>query len=193
LSNTLNPRNQKVLKNQGLVRRLIAAKYGPRAAHDEDLLQAGLIGLVKAVDAFEAGQIVGRFSSYARTCIISELGKAWSLASVSGRIIPHRQLCERIAIQRHTQELAHQLGREPTTPEIIAAWPRNGARPPRRRAFARALEPDPVVVVTENPEADVEPSTDVLDIEDALDAKRRWERLSTDERERLLREAVQSG
>jgi len=178
-------RERRVLANLGLVRSLVVAKYGPSAAHDDDLFQAGVVGLLLAVDAHEAGQVTGRFSSYARTCIISELAR-YALAS-GRRLLPHRQYYERISIQRLAQQLAHTLGRDPTIGELISAWPRNGARPPRRGAFERALEPDPLVVVTDNPESDVELLTDELDIEDLIDAKRQFERMSPAEQARLLR------
>jgi DNA-directed RNA polymerase sigma subunit (sigma70/sigma32) len=171
-----------VLANQGLVRKLIIAKYGKGAAHDEDLRQAGLVGLCIAVAAFEQQRITGRFSSYARTCIIEQLAKC-SLAS-GRRVIPHRRFYERIEIQRHAQSLAHVLGRDPTPAEIVESWPG-----PRRRpwlpAVERALQPDPVLVVEETRDVNQDVDVDEVDIEDLIDAKRRFERLSPAEQEQL--------
>lgn len=175
------PNVKKVLANQRLVRKLIVAKYGRAAAHDEDLYQAGLVGLCIAVDAFEREQITGRFSSYARTCIISELAKA-SLAS-GRRIIPHRRLYERIEIQRHAQSLASVLGRDPTTDEITGSW--SGRRAPTHAAVERALQPDPVLVVEETCGDEVDHAENEIDIEDLLDAKRRFDRLNADQQEQL--------
>jgi len=184
-------RNVKVLQNLKLVRSLIIAKYGQRAAHDEDLNQAGLIGLCIAVDSFEANRIVGRFSSYARTCIISELARH-SLAS-GRRLIRPRAYHERIAIQRHVATLGHVLGRDPTTAEILEAW--SGSRAPTPAAVERALRPDPVVLVEAISDVDGEDrefgtysaENDSIEIEDLLDAKRRFERLTPATQARLTR------
>jgi DNA-directed RNA polymerase specialized sigma subunit len=170
-----------VLANQRLVRKLIVAKYGRAAAHDEDLYQAGLVGLCIAVAAYEHERITGRFSSYARTCIISELAKC-SLAS-GRRIIPHRRLYERIEIQRHAQSLASVLGRDPTTDEITGSW--SGRRAPTPAAVERAMQPDPVLIADDNCGGDVDHEADEIDIEDLIDAKRRFERLSADQQEQL--------
>lgn len=175
------PNVKKVLANQRLVRKLIVAKYGRAAAHDEDLIQAGLVGLCIAVAAFEQQRITGRFSSYARTCIISELAKC-SLAS-GRRILPHRRLYERIEIQRHAGSLAHVLGRDPTADEIIGSW--SGPRPPTQAAVERALQPDPVLVVEETCGHEVDHAEAEIDVEDLIDAKRRFERLSADQQEQL--------
>ncbi len=179
------PPNVKVLANQKLVRSLVIAKYGPTAADDEDLYQAGLMGLCLAVDAFERQQVTGRFSSYARTCIISELAKC---AQTSGRrIIPHRRYYERIEIQRHVASLAHVLGRVPSTTEILDAW--QGSRPPTSAAVIRALEPEPVLLVDHAcGDIDHDSDDDSVEIEDLIDAKRRFERLTLAEQEQLTRD-----
>jgi len=181
MSRKLNPQNQKVLRNQGLVRKLIVARYGPAAGHDPDLNQAGLIGLCIAVESFERGQIVGRFSSYARTCIISELSK-YSLAS-GRRLLPHRAFYQRISIQRHVTSLTQVLGREPSTEEILESWPPDSIAP-TPAAVERALRPDPIVIADTgsdriDDDADDSPApSDAIGIEDLIDAKRRFERLS---------------
>ena len=184
-------RNQKVLQNLNLVRALIIAKYGPKAAHDEDLNQAGLTGLCIAVDSFEANRIIGRFSSYARTCIISELARC-SLAN-GRRLIRPRAYHERVAIQRQVTTLTHVLGREPTTAEILETW--SGSRAPTPAAVERALRPDPVVLVEAITDVDGEDrefgtyssEADSIEIEDLLDAKRRFERLPPEDQARLTR------
>jgi|SRR6185369_657620 len=165
------------------------AKYGPASTRDEDLYQAGVVGLLLAVDAYEAGQVKGRFSSYARTCIISELAK-YSLAS-GKRLLPHRQYYQRVSIQRHASTLAHVLGRDPSIGEILESWS-SSSRAPTPAAIERALRPDPVIVIEETC-GDVDHDLtapfehDPLDIEDWLDAKRRFERLSPVEQTRLIR------
>ena len=181
-----------MLNNLGLVHTLVVAKYGPSAAHDQDLFQAGVVGLLLAVDSYEANQIAGRFSSYARTCIISELAR-YSLAS-GKRLLPHRQYYERITIRRHAQQLAHVLGRDPSIGEILESWA-SGTRPPTPAAIDRALRPDPVVLVEAITDVDgderefarYDPEPESYDIEDLLDAKRSYERLTPDEQERLIR------
>ena len=183
-------RNEKVLKNQGLVRSLIIAKYGKSNAHDEDLNQAGLIGLCLAADSYDHNRITGRFSSYARTCIVSELAKC-SLAN-GKRLLPHRRFYERVAIQRHVASLAHVIGRDPTTAEIIESW--QGSRAPTPAAVDRALRPDPVIMVEavrEVYDGDHEfaeyGDSESIEIEDLIDAKRRFERLTQSQQHQLTR------
>lgn len=50
----------------------IAKKYFSAAASQEDMVSIGTIGLIKAVDTFDA-QRAGKFSSYASRCIENEL------------------------------------------------------------------------------------------------------------------------
>ena len=50
----------------------IAKKYFSAAASQEDMVSIGTIGLIKAVDTFDAGR-AGKFSSYASRCIENEL------------------------------------------------------------------------------------------------------------------------
>jgi DNA-directed RNA polymerase sigma subunit (sigma70/sigma32) len=165
----------------------VVAKYG---VYDEDLFQAGVIGLLQAVEQHEADQIKGRFSAYARVCIISELAKH-ALAS-GRRLLPHRQFYQRISIQRHATTVAETLGRDPSIGELIESWPLD-SRPPTPAAVERALRPDPVVLTGDSNDridgdADDFPAVaDTIDVEDVIDAKRAWERLTPAEQARLIR------
>jgi DNA-directed RNA polymerase specialized sigma subunit len=174
-----------VLANQRLVRKLIVAKYGKGAAHDEDLYQAGLVGLCIAASAYEQNKIRGRFSLYARTVILRELGRSYLTTGQRLLLLPKRRRSERAEILRHADALTRALGRAPTPAEIVASWPGTRRRP-WLSAVERALRPEPVLIVAETCSGnDIDPGDAEIDVEDLIDAKRRFERLTAAEQERL--------
>jgi DNA-directed RNA polymerase specialized sigma subunit len=137
-------REARITKNLPLVRYLAACKY-PDLAHThhfEDLVQAGSIGLILAVDAYYYGntKIGVSFAKYARTCILSELHdfEARSLTA----LLPARERRERVAIRRRWGELARNLGREPTPAELRESWP-SRAHKLGDAVIARALDAQP--------------------------------------------------
>jgi RNA polymerase sigma-B factor len=110
-------REQLVLAHTGLVRYL-ALRFANRGEAVEDLIQVGLIGLLKAVDRFDPERGV-EFNTYALPTIIGELkrhfrDKGWALH------VPRRLQELNLAVGRLSETLTNELGRSPSVDELAA-------------------------------------------------------------------------
>jgi RNA polymerase sigma-B factor len=111
-------REQLIAMHQNLVR-FLAGKFANRGEPLEDLVQVGTIGLVNAVDRYDAGR-GNKFSTYATPTIVGEIrryfrDKAWSLK------VPRRLQELNQAANKAVDSLAVKLGRSPTVAEIAKA------------------------------------------------------------------------
>jgi len=93
-----------------------ARRFRNRGEPFEDLVQVGTIGLIKAVDRFDAERGV-EFSTYATPTILGEIkrhfrDKGWAVR------VPRRLQELRMAISGSTGELTQRLGRAPTAREL---------------------------------------------------------------------------
>jgi len=97
----------------------VAGKYANRGMPLPDLVQEGMIGLLKAIDRFDYRRGF-RFSTYATWWIRHNIGRALSDKSRLIRVPVHiQESYQRLnAIGR---QLAVELGREPTAAELAAA------------------------------------------------------------------------
>nr|AAB07553.1 SigC [Chloroflexus aurantiacus J-10-fl] len=103
----------------------IARRYQGHALSLLDLIQEGSVGLMGAVDKFDASRGL-KFSTYATYWIRQSIGRAIADHSRTVRLPVH--LGERLSrLSRLRQELSQQLDREPTLEELAA-----GCRPERR-------------------------------------------------------------
>ena len=96
--------------------RRLARRYAGRGEVLDDLVQAATVGLIKAVDRFDAGRSTD-FTSYAIPTILGEIkrhfrDRAWSIR------VPRRLQEMRIAINDASGVLTHTLGRRPTVTDI---------------------------------------------------------------------------
>ncbi len=107
-------RNELVEKNIGLVH-ACANRFKGRGAEYDDLFQAGCVGLIKAADNFDESRGF-MFSTYAVPVILGEIKRIFrDGGSIKiGRAIKEKS---RIAI-RKKEEIAVNLGREPTVSEV---------------------------------------------------------------------------
>ena len=110
-------RDRLVLMHQNLVRYL-AGKFANRGEPLDDLVQVGTIGLINAIDRFDAERGT-KFSTYATPTIIGEIrryfrDKAWSLK------VPRRLQELNQSAAKVQQELSSSLGRAPTIQEVAA-------------------------------------------------------------------------
>lgn len=108
-------REQLIGMHQNLVR-FLAGKFANRGEPLDDLVQVGVIGLVNAVDRYDAGR-GNKFSTYATPTIVGEIrryfrDKAWSLK------VPRRLQELNQAANKAVDNLAVRLGRSPTVAEI---------------------------------------------------------------------------
>jgi RNA polymerase sigma-B factor len=96
--------------------RAIAMRYRNRGEPLEDLLQAGAVGLVKAVDRFEVGRGV-RFSTFAVPTVSGEIKRHFRDHTWSVHV--RRGLQERTAaVTAAAGALAQELGRSATVAEL---------------------------------------------------------------------------
>ncbi len=110
-------REQLVLAHVGFVRYL-ALRFANRGEPVEDLIQVGLVGLLKAVDRFDAQRGV-EFSTFALPTIVGELkrhfrDKGWALH------VPRRLQQLNLAISSASETLTNELGRSPSVEDIAA-------------------------------------------------------------------------
>lgn len=114
---TRDPRLRKQLidSNQRLVRYL-ASKFANRGEPLEDLIAVGNIGLIKAVDRYDPSR-GSKFCTFATPTIVGEIrryfrDRAWGLK------VPRRLQELNQQVSKVSEELSHELGREPTIEEI---------------------------------------------------------------------------
>jgi RNA polymerase sigma-B factor len=94
----------------------LANRYAHRGQDLEDLIQVSLLGLIKAVDRFDA-DLGHRFVSFAVPTITGELKRffrdtGWSVG------VPRRMKETSIAARAANEELSQRLGRSPSVTEI---------------------------------------------------------------------------
>ena len=114
----LSVRDELILLHMPLVDH-IARKYSRRGEPLEDLVQVGMIGLVKATDRFDPDRGV-EFSTYATPTVLGEIkryfrDKCWSVR-VSRRL---QEL--RMAIAHASEGLTQRNGHAPTVSELATA------------------------------------------------------------------------
>ncbi|GAA2672817.1 MULTISPECIES: SigB/SigF/SigG family RNA polymerase sigma factor [Actinoplanes] len=96
--------------------RHLSSRYANRGEPRDDLYQVAVVGLIKAVDRFEAERGVD-FAGFAIPTIVGELkrhfrDKTWSVR------VPRRLQELRLAITGANNALSHTLGRSPTVADI---------------------------------------------------------------------------
>jgi RNA polymerase sigma-B factor len=96
--------------------RHLAQRYAGRGEPADDLHQVAVVGLIKAVDRFEAERGVD-FAGYAIPTVIGEIKRHFRDRTWSVRV-PRRLQELRLAITTANNELSHTLGRAATVPDI---------------------------------------------------------------------------
>jgi RNA polymerase sigma-B factor len=98
--------------------RFLARRYANRGEPTDDLVQAGSIGLVKAVDRFDARRGL-EFSTYASPTIIGEIRRHFRDRTWAVHV--NRGLQELVSVvSRARTDLTAELGRAPTVAETAA-------------------------------------------------------------------------
>lgn len=111
-------RDRFLTANQGLVA-YVVQRYLGMGLSQEDLMQEGNIGLMRAVDKFDHRR-GGRFGTYAVWWVRQGVRRA--LANQSRTIrIPVHALGARYSLEQTSRRLALQLGRDPTEEELSVA------------------------------------------------------------------------
>ncbi|MCS0636645.1 SigB/SigF/SigG family RNA polymerase sigma factor [Streptomyces sp. LP05-1] len=99
--------------------RHVARRTRPLGGDQEDIVQVGTIGLIKAIDRFQLGREV-EFATFAVPCVVGEI-KRFFRDAAWGVHVP-RQLRElRAGLRAVTEEPTGRLGREPGVRELAGA------------------------------------------------------------------------
>jgi RNA polymerase sigma-B factor len=113
-----NARDTLIEKSVPLVRSL-ARRYAGRGEDFDDLVQVGMVGLIKAVDRFDVGRGV-EFTTYATPTVLGEIKRHFRDRTSAVRIPrPIHDVSQRIPKQR--ERLTATLGRSPTIAELAQA------------------------------------------------------------------------
>ncbi|CAL9393093.1 RNA polymerase sigma factor SigF [Streptomyces sp. enrichment culture] len=109
-------RNTLIEMNMSLVR-FAAGRFRSRGPEEmEDIVQVGMIGLIKAIDRFELTREV-EFTSFAVPYIVGEIKRFFRDTSWAVHV-PRRLQEARVQLARANEELRTRLGRTPTVKEL---------------------------------------------------------------------------
>ncbi|WP_416981075.1 RNA polymerase sigma factor SigF [Streptomyces sp. T028] len=108
-------RNTLIEMNMSLVR-FAAGRFRGRGNDMEDIVQTGMIGLIKAIDRFEVSREV-EFTSFALPYIVGEIKRFFRDATWAVHV-PRRLQELRVELAKARDELAGRLDREPTAAEL---------------------------------------------------------------------------
>jgi RNA polymerase sigma-B factor len=109
-------RNTLIEMNMSLVR-YAAGRFRSRGPEEmEDIVQVGMIGLIKAIDRFELSREV-EFTSFAVPYIVGEIKRFFRDTSWAVHV-PRRLQEARAQLARANEELQSRLGRTPSTKEL---------------------------------------------------------------------------
>ncbi|MEU6540356.1 SigB/SigF/SigG family RNA polymerase sigma factor [Streptomyces sp. NPDC047000] len=108
-------RNTLIEMNMSLVR-FAAGRFRSRGDDMEDVVQTGMIGLIKAIDRFEISREV-EFTSFALPYIVGEM-KRFFRDTTWAVHVPRRLQELRVELARAREELSSRLDRDPTVAEL---------------------------------------------------------------------------
>ncbi len=108
-------RNTLIEMNMSLVR-FAAGRFRGRGDDMEDIVQTGMIGLIKAIDRFELTREV-EFTSFALPYIVGEI-KRFFRDTTWAVHVPRRLQELRVELAKAREELSSRLDREPTVAEL---------------------------------------------------------------------------
>ncbi|WP_327180763.1 RNA polymerase sigma factor SigF [Streptomyces sp. NBC_01334] len=109
-------RNTLIEMNMSLVR-FAAGRFRSRGPEEmEDIVQVGMIGLIKAIDRFDLSR-EAEFTSFAIPYIVGEI-KRFFRDTTWAVHVPRRLQEARVQLARATEELRSRLGRTPTVQEL---------------------------------------------------------------------------
>ncbi|MFF8835482.1 RNA polymerase sigma factor SigF [Streptomyces sp. NPDC015130] len=111
-------RNTLIEMNMSLVV-YAAGRFRGRGDEREDILQVGMVGLIKAIDRFDLSREV-EFTTFAVPYIVGEI-KRFFRDTTWAVHVPRRLQEARVELAKATEELSSQLGRAPRVAELAPA------------------------------------------------------------------------
>jgi RNA polymerase sigma-B factor len=107
---------ERLLESYAGLARALAERFVHRGHARDDLTQVAFVGLLKAIDGFDPTRGL-RFSTYATPTILGELKR--HLRDQSWGIRPPRRVHDLyLVVERTVDDLAQELGRQPTMEEV---------------------------------------------------------------------------
>ncbi|MFF3640906.1 RNA polymerase sigma factor SigF [Streptomyces sp. NPDC002564] len=110
-------RNTLIEMNMSLVR-YAAGRFRHRSDEMEDIVQVGMIGLIKAIDRFELSRDT-QFATFAVPYIVGEIKRFFRDTSWAVHV-PRRLQEARVELAKAKEELSTRLGRAPRVAELAA-------------------------------------------------------------------------
>jgi RNA polymerase sigma-B factor len=133
-----------ILRHRGLVHR-IAGRYARRGLAYDDIVQSGQVGLIQAVDRFDAGRGVP-LARYAARTIEGEIMHLFRDHGWAVRVPrPLQELSRRTVVAR--EELSHRLGRSPELEELARFMDEPPDQVAEAVAAERAYQAEPLTAV----------------------------------------------
>ncbi|MET9437296.1 RNA polymerase sigma factor SigF [Streptomyces sp. NPDC006551] len=108
-------RNTLIEMNMTLVR-YAAGRFKARGDEMEDIVQVGMVGLIKAIDRFDVSRRV-EFTSFAIPYIVGEIKRFFRDTSWAVHV-PRRMQEARVELAKATERLSSRLGRSPRVEEL---------------------------------------------------------------------------
>ncbi|MFE7596191.1 RNA polymerase sigma factor SigF [Streptomyces sp. NPDC057494] len=108
-------RNTLIEMNMTLVR-YAAGRFRARTDEMEDIVQVGMVGLIKAIDRFDLSREV-EFTTFAVPYIVGEIKRFFRDTSWAVHV-PRRLQEARVELAKATDELSSRLGRAPRVAEL---------------------------------------------------------------------------
>ncbi|MFC9589554.1 RNA polymerase sigma factor SigF [Streptomyces sp. NPDC056944] len=108
-------RNTLIEMNMTLVR-YAAGRFRARSDEMEDIVQVGMVGLIKAIDRFDLSREV-EFTTFAVPYIVGEIKRFFRDTSWAVHV-PRRLQEARVELAKATDELSSRLGRAPRVAEL---------------------------------------------------------------------------
>ena len=120
LASNRDPRDRDVIVQRFLpLARSLALRYQRSGEPFDDLLQVASLGLLKAIDGFDTKRGIA-FASYAVPTILGEIKRYFRDRTWAVHVPSHLQELT-LRVERAVGELAEQLRRQPSVPEIVMA------------------------------------------------------------------------
>lgn len=136
-----------IVAHMGLVRRL-AHRYTNRGESFEDLVQVGMIGLIKAVDRFDPGRHVA-FDQFATPTIIGEIRRHFR-DRMWGVKVPRALQEANAAVTQAVDHLTSSLQRTPTVHDVGDLCGMSEGEVIDAVAVGSAYRPGPLILDSEN-------------------------------------------
>jgi RNA polymerase sigma-B factor len=156
-------REQLILRHAPLVR-AIARRYSGRGMSHDDLVQTGYLGLIQAVDRYDASRGVP-LRAYAARTIEGEImhlfrDRGWAVHVPR----PLQDLGRTVKTARDT--LSHELGRAPTTEELAQAVGHSVEEVSAAIDARRAYSAEPLLESSPDEHGETRPTERALEVED---------------------------